>query len=353
MNRPTHGGNLNWASTIAGCSVSEITDFSASINPSGPPQSALAAIGAGLSKLAAYPDPTYQRLRENLGRWHDISPDWILPGNGSAELLTWACRELAQLDHTCLLTPAFSDYRRALESFGGKIKTHPLTLEKNITFNFQSLSESTSGGLLLNNPHNPTGKLFTVEEIIPYLHSFSLVVIDEAFMDFVPPEGQQSFISRLPEYDNLVILRSLTKFYSIPGLRVGYALSHPKRLSLWQKWRDPWPVSILAEEASIACIQDRVFQDLTHDWLLSARENLFSRLTSIPYLTPFPGSANFLLVRSQISCLSLQEYLLKEHKIYIRDCLSFRELGESYFRIAVRTEEDNNRLVSALLDYFR
>jgi L-threonine-O-3-phosphate decarboxylase len=340
--RPKHGGNLDWAATIAGCPVSSILDFSASINPLGPPKSTLAAIQSHLTSLTRYPDPQYRDLRAALAQWHNVSADWILPGNGSAELLTWAGRELAELDSVYVLCPAFSDYERALKSFGGKIWKHSLDLATLNPINPQRQ------GLLLNNPHNPTGKLWTVAAIRPYLSQFGLVVVDEAFMDFLPPEKQESLLSLLPEYPNLVILRSLTKFYSLPGLRLGYALTRPERLLKWQAWRDPWSVNNLAVAAAIAGIQDQDFQQQTWDWLAPTRQDLWQGLANFPQLQPHTSAVNFLLVKSQSSCLPLQESLLKQQQILIRDCLSFPELGSNYFRVAVRSAADNQRLLSAL-----
>lgn len=126
--RPVHGGNLTWASGLANCSPADILDFSASINPLGPPLSAIAAIQTHLETLKAYPDPDYRQLRSALSQFHHLSPDWILPGNGAAELLTWASRDLAELDITCLPTPAFGDYRRALKAFGANVLEHPLEI---------------------------------------------------------------------------------------------------------------------------------------------------------------------------------------------------------------------------------
>jgi histidinol-phosphate/aromatic aminotransferase/cobyric acid decarboxylase-like protein len=126
MNRPAHGGNLVWAAKLANCSPSAILDFSASINPLGPPASAIAAIQSNLKSLTAYPDPTYLHLRHALSEFHHIPPNWILPGNGSAELLTWACRELANLHANYLLTPAFGDYYRALKAFNAKVIHVPI-----------------------------------------------------------------------------------------------------------------------------------------------------------------------------------------------------------------------------------
>lgn len=380
MNRPTHGGNLAWAASLAGCSPSLILDFSASINPLGPPRSAIAAIESQLKDLVAYPDPNYHQLRASLIRLHpNLTPDWILPGNGSAELLTWAARELSELEETCLLTPAFSDYKRALKAFNVQVKEYPLG---NFGWEFppdlQGISDlgflipsqnlaspkfrGTGGGssrigaknenhlrgLLLNNPHNPTGQLFDLQTILPYLEQFALVIVDEAFMDFLPPDQQQSLIPMVQEYPNLVILRSLTKFYSLPGLRLGYCISHPDRLRRWQQWRDPWPVNTLAAAAAIAVVQDTEFQEKTWNWLWQERSHLFENLASLPGLQPYQSAANFVLVHSQQPSSQLQEKLLKQSQILIRDCLSFPELGDRYFRVAVRTKTDNQRLLEGL-----
>ncbi len=361
MNRPLHGGNLNWAATIAGCPVSALIDFSASINPLSTPQSAIAAVINSTSKLTAYPDPNYSQLRSHLAQHHQIDPEFILPGNGSAELLTWAARELAQQNFTYLITPAFSDYQRALNTFNGKIFACILDLctgDSRIAPTPSPhlpipLNPHPNSGLLLNNPHNPTGKLWTRQEILPYLERFDLVVIDEAFMDFLTPSEEQSLIAEVEKYPNLIILRSLTKFYAMPGLRIGYAIAHPDRLRRWQKWRDPWSVNTLAAAASIAAIQDKEFQQQTWEWLKPARSRLFQQLQSIPGLKPLKGTANYLLVQTQISATRLQEKLLTQHQIVIRDCISFPELGDRYFRIAVRLPTENDRLVEAMTNIIK
>jgi L-threonine-O-3-phosphate decarboxylase len=394
MRQPAHGGNLAWAAALAGCPRDAILDFSASISPLGPPNSAIAAIQSQLGNIRHYPDPNYSELRLALSHFHQLPPEWILPGNGSAELLTLAGRELAELAATVLITPAFGDYYRTLSAYNAKVLECPLSLgigfgeqeapekstslvklfgepsqehladlsflldkrqtEKSIDASAGShssiyrLSGTNDKALLLNNPNNPTGKLFSRDSILPYLEQFALVVVDEAFMDFVTPNEEQSLISVVQEYANLVILRSLTKFYSLPGLRLGYAIAHPDRLSKWQLWRDPWPVNTLAAAAAIAVLQDTEFQEQSWKWLPPARNQLFHGLASIPGLQPQESAANFLLVESQQSTLQLQQQLLKDHQILIRDCLSFKELGDRFFRIAVRSESDNQRLLKAL-----
>ncbi len=375
MRQRAHGGNLAWAAALAGCPPSAILDFSASISPLGPPNSAIAAIMSQLGNLKHYPDPDYSELRQALGHFHQLPPEWILPGNGSAELLTLSGKDFSKLAATTLITPAFGDYYRSLAAYDAKVLECPIDLKRGAgeggdredkekfllhfctdainrvsicTDAINRVSTSSRSGLLLNNPHNPTGKLFSVEEILPYLEQFALVVVDEAFMDFLPPDEEQSLIPVIQEYPNLVVLRSLTKFYSLPGLRLGYAIAHPDRLSKWQLWRDPWPVNTLAAAAAIAALGDKEFQSATWEWLPPARNQLFQGLAKLPGLQPKESAANFLLVESQQSVSQLQEQLLKKYQIYIRDCLSFKELGDRYFRVAVRSKSDNQRLLTAL-----
>lgn len=357
---PRHGGNLIWAATVADCSPLDILDFSASINPWGPPLSALVAIQDHLRDLKAYPNPDYGELKEAIATQINretgsnfLGADWVLPGNGAAELLTWAGRELAALDATYLLTPAFGDYGRSLKAFEGNVIECPLAMAS-VELDFSMPQPlSSKSGLLLNNPHNPTGKLFTAEILLESLKQFALVVVDEAFMDFLLPTQQQSLVSWVKEYENLVILRSLTKFYSLPGLRLGYAIAHPQRLEKWQRWRDPWPVNSLAVAAGIAVLQDHEFQQQTWNWLEESRPQLYHNLANISGLKPYPGAANFILVESDVSVSKLQLNLLKKHRILIRDCLSFASLGDRYFRVAIRTEAENQRLIEALRDYSR
>ncbi|WOD40533.1 threonine-phosphate decarboxylase CobD [Nodosilinea sp. E11] len=352
-NRPIHGGNLAWAAAIANCSPGSLLDFSASINPLGPPASVTEAMTEALGQLRHYPDPEYTDLRWALASYHQVPPDWVLPGNGAAELLTWAARDLAEADKPCgchLLTPAFSDYGRSLAAFGVPVHPWPLPLgEDSADYAFPAATDwPQAAGLLINNPHNPTGQLFSTVSLKPLLDRFATVIVDEAFMDFLPPDQQQSLIGEMAHHPNLVVLRSLTKFYTLPGLRIGYALGHPDRLARWQRWRDPWPVNALAAAAAIAAVQDTAFQARTWQWLPPARQALFDGLRQLPGLSPLAGAANYLLVHTNTPAPGLQERLLRSHQVLIRDCLSFAELGEHYFRVAVRHSAENECLLTAL-----
>lgn len=310
------------------------------------------AIAAGMPLLASYPDPEYRQLRSALGARHGLDPDWILPGNGAAELLTWAARDLAQYDRTHVFVPGFRDYGRALRAFDARICPHPLA-EFGGSDRVLSLAQVGAiafdrAGLLLNDPHNPTGKRCPRSLVRSCLEQSALAVVDEAFIDFLPPDEQQSWVDEIADWDNLVVLRSLTKFYSLPGLRLGYAVGHPNRLRRWQQWRDPWSVNVLADVAARAAIADEEFARKTWEWLVPAREELQRGLSALPGLHPGASVANFLLVQSDRSASELQEHLLREYRLLIRDCLSFPELGDRYFRIAVRTPDENRRLVSAI-----
>lgn len=373
--RPAHGGNRRWAAQLAGVSSHDLLDFSASINPLGLPQTVLRCLEAQIDGIQAYPDPEYLDLRSALAALHQLSPEWVLPGNGSAELLTWAGRELADLEITYGITPAFGDYQRALTAFSARLQPwvmSPWCEEVESLDSWQAIAALSdivphhclefratdqaannnpapcSRGLLLNNPHNPTGLLLTRASLLQYLNEFELVVVDEAFMDFVALEQQQSLIDWVEQYPQLVILRSLTKFFCLPGLRLGYAIAHPDRLRRWQSWRDPWPVNSFAAAAGIVAAQDTAFQAATRNWMAQAQPQLFQGLTQIPGLAPLASTVNFFLVRSQRAVQKLQLQLLQRHHLLIRDCLSFPELGDDYFRVAVRTEAENQRLLEAL-----
>ena len=238
-----------------------------------------------------------------------------------------------------------------MSAFGAKIQTCPLSFP---TSHLPlPLSPHPQSGLIINNPHNPTGQLCTKAAILPYLEQYDLVVIDEAFMDFLPPSEEQSLIPAIDKFPNLVILRSLTKFYSLPGLRIGYAIAHPERLQRWQQWRDPWSVNTLAAAAAIAVLQEREFQQQTWNWLPPTRQELVKGLAAISGLQVIEGAANFLLVKTEMAATYLQRELLQKHRILIRDCLSFPELGDRYFRVAVRLAIDNAKLVQAITEIFK
>jgi L-threonine-O-3-phosphate decarboxylase len=346
---PKHGGNWYQASLRAGCAPEEILDFSASINPFGPPMDVGALLHQEPRLLTDYPDPEAWELRSALAKRHRLDPEWILPGNGAAELLTWMARDFArQGGAVTTVTPAFADYERALNSFEVPIIHQPMTIPE---FDLPDLPGGM--GLILNNPHNPSGKLFARKQLESVLEDYDLVLVDEAFLDFVSGQEAEtdSFIPLVAQYPNLVVLRSLTKFYSLAGIRLGYAIAHPDRLARWQAWRDPWAVNALAQRLGTLVLTQDDFRAKTLAWLQEERAFLFQSIANIEGLTPLPSAVNFLLVHSDFSIHSIEEKLLKRNHILIRHCGSFEPLGDAYFRISIRTRAHNHQLIDALKAY--
>lgn len=349
---PRHGGNLVWAAAIARCAPQELLDFSASLNPWGPPASVVAALHREIGAIRNYPDPNCTSLVQALAATYQLPPDTLLVGNGAAELLTWVGRDCAACRCVYLIAPYFQDYERALRAFAAPIETIPLD---QVRYDFQPLAAKlcSADAVILNNPHNPTGHLWSRSAVQSLLETGAMVVVDEAFMDFLPPATSESLLPHVTDYPNLVVLRSLTKFYGLAGLRLGYAVSQPARLRRWQQWRDPWSVNALALVAGVTALGDRLFQENTWQWLAPAREELSTALNQIPTLrVTNPSHGNFLLVVAEASILPLQRYLLEQHRLLIRDCVSFPELGENYFRVAVRQASENQRLLAALQQYY-
>jgi histidinol-phosphate/aromatic aminotransferase/cobyric acid decarboxylase-like protein len=170
----------------------------------------------------------------------------VLPGNGAAELFTWAARDAAAVGISSLPAPGFADYSRALACWQGRLAKHSLDLEWDAAFPQPFPTAPEADVLWICNPHNPTGQLWSRSSLEPLFQRYRLVICDEAFLSLVPDGEQQSLIPLVAEHPNLVVIRSLTKLYGIAGLRLGYAVAQPERLQRWAQWRDPWPVNGIA-----------------------------------------------------------------------------------------------------------
>jgi len=362
-----HGGNLAAAARQLGRRPGSLLDASASLVPFGPPLAlrlALVRAVAG-SPLRAYPDRDWQDLRRRLAELHGLAPAWVLPGNGAAELFTWAARDAAAAGLSLLPAPGFADYRRALDCWGGAWRQLPLPLDWSAAGPAPwPLAEAAAGSgaavLWLTNPHNPTGQLWSRRSLEHLLERFALVVVDEAFLPLVPGGEEQSLVPLLAAHPQLVVIRSLTKLFSIAGLRLGYALGDPGRLARWAGWRDPWPVNGLAAAAGRFMRADqaglRRWQGRVQRWVAGEGAWLAGRLAAVPGLEPLPSAANYLLVRSRPPAASLQPLRLaleRRHRILVRDCRSFEGLGEDWLRIAVQDRAGNRRLLAALAQISR
>ncbi len=363
-----HGGNLQAAARRLGCRPDQLLDASASLVPFGPPprlrRRLIRALG---SDLRDYPDRGYTALCEAIAAWHGLDPTRVLPGNGAAELFTWAARDGAACGLNLLPAPGFADYRRALGCWGGAWRSLPLPLDWSGAgpgaWPLAEAAEAAGSGpavLWLTNPHNPTGQLWSRRSLEPLLERFALVIVDEAFLPLVPGGEEQSLVPLLAAHPQLVVIRSLTKLFSIAGLRLGYALGDPGRLARWAAWRDPWPVNGLAAAAGQFLLADqaglRRWQGRVQRWVAGEGSWLAARLAAVPGLEPLPSAANYLLVRSRPPAPSLQPLRLaleRRHRILVRDCRSFEGLGEHWLRIAVQDRAGNRRLLAALAQISR
>ncbi|MCB4389112.1 threonine-phosphate decarboxylase [Synechococcus sp. MU1617] len=341
-----HGGNRQAVADVLGCRPSQLLDASASLAPWTPrcPRFSEAS-------LRDYPDRNQRSLRQAIAAIHGLPLDCVLPGNGAAELFTWAARDAAAVGLSGLLAPGFADYRRALQCWGAALAEKPLALSWD---HAGPLTHPPLEGSVawICNPHNPTGQLWSLASLEAMLDRHALVICDEAFLPLVPEAEHQSMIPLVAHHPNLVVIRSLTKLFGVAGLRVGYAIAQPDRLKRWQAWRDPWPVNGIAaalieqwlgRPGRYKCWCSRVQR-----WTASQGAWMQRELTRVSGITPMPSAANFLLISGRHSLLPLREALEHDHRILLRDCRSFAGLGETWLRIGLQAPRDNRRIVRAL-----
>ncbi len=369
-----HGGNRLAVARRLGCRPEQLLEASASLVPFGPPASVRRSLRRALAGAAIrdYPDRDQQALRQAIAQRHGLEAAMVLPGNGAAELFTWAGRDAAQAGVSLLPVPGFADYQRALACWQGAWRPLALPLRWSGPFpqpfaapteadladlatatTATAATATTAAVLWITNPHNPTGQLWSRESLVPLLERFALVIVDEAFLPLVPGGEAQSLLPWVGRCPGLVVIRSLTKLAAIPGLRLGYALADPERLARWAAWRDPWPVNGLATAAGVALMADRAWDRRVQGWLAREGPWLAGELAQLPGLVPMASAANFLLVRGEragqpCSLNGLRLALEQRHRILVRDCRSFTGLGESWLRLAVLDRRGNRRLLGAL-----
>jgi histidinol-phosphate/aromatic aminotransferase/cobyric acid decarboxylase-like protein len=355
-----HGGNLDAAARRLGCRPEQLLDASASLVPFAPPRRLRRALRQ--AALKPYPDRSYQALRTVIATRHRLDPAWVLPGNGAAELFTWAARDAAAAGPSLLPQPGFADYRRALRCWDGAVDPWPLLLDWRAAASENLVPLPPAGlsaarAVWITNPHNPTGQLWNRASLEPLLQHFALVICDEAFLPLVPGGEAQSLVPLLAEHPNLVVIRSLTKLFAIAGLRLGYALGDPQRLQRWAAWRDPWPVNSLAAAAGEALMgQPRLYDQWcsrVQAWVADEGIWLQQQLQALPGLQPMPSAANYLLVRGErgarpCSLEPLRQRLEQRHRILVRDCRSFAGLGAPWLRIGYQSRRNNRRIIRAL-----
>ena len=351
-----HGGNVASVAQRLGCQPADVLDASASLVPFAPSVRMAAALMAAAfgSARRVYPDRGYTGFCGAAARLHGLPTGAVLAGNGASELLTWAARDAAAAGQSVVFQPGFADYGRALRCWGGAVVSQPLELEWSAGFP-QPLPAPAPGAVLwITNPHNPTGRLWSCASLEPMLERYRLVICDEAFLPLVPGGEAQSLIPWLSRYPNLIVIRSLTKLYGVAGLRLGYALASPERLKRWASWRDPWPVNGLAASLGEGVLANPQrygrWCGRAQAWVAVEGAWLAGQLARLPGLVPMPSAANYLLIRSSQSLQPLREALEQRHRILLRDCRSFPELGANWLRLGYQSHRNNRRLLAALAE---
>ena len=349
-----HGGNLRKLAEAAGLSPADILDFSANINPLGPPEWLRTLISSRVESLAHYPDPDCENLLQAAAVRYGVKAEEIIAGNGSTEIIHLLPR-VVTARRAVVAVPAYVDYALAAALAGLPVERIPLAEERDFRPDPEAIDRFLRDGDLFfaGQPNNPTGLLWDADELrrLARRHPAATFVIDEAFADFVP--GMDSLTRRRPL--NVVVLLSLTKFFAVPGIRLGCAVAAESLIARIKAAMPPWTVNTLAQIIGAAALADKAYAEKTRAYIEQVRETLARELASLGGLYVYPGEANFLLVkvtRRDIDAPELAGKLLRRG-IAIRVCDNFDGLDGRFFRVAVRTGEENRRLCQAIREVMK
>lgn len=345
-----HGGRVHALASRLGLDPDSILDFSASINPLGPPEGAVRAITANLHHLLVnYPPATAGALKSALAEHMGIDPDRLLVGNGSTQLIH-ALPLLKAGGRALLVEPSFAEYRLGLQA-------HRWTIEAyvwNQGATLDGLTEQLGAGYdlaFIGQPTNPCGRLSEPEELLNLARAMNdggYLVVDQAFIDFCP---EASILPHMTGQENIVILGSLTKYYALPGLRLGYLIAPEPIIRCLASFIPPWSVNGLAQTAALECLADQEYGLRTRAENNRRKKKLAHDLSSLG-LTVYPGAANYLMVGLPSSGprIELLSARLEERAILIRDCSNYMGISPGHFRVSVRSQPENDRLVSAMAE---
>ncbi|MDP3297628.1 MAG: threonine-phosphate decarboxylase CobD [Thermodesulfovibrionia bacterium] len=354
----SHGGNIYRLAEELGLPESKIIDFSASINPLGVSKRVGDKIKKGLKDLSHYPDPDTKELRGKIAQYHDIEPETLLCGNGSTELIYLVPRAFKP-EKVLIPSPTFSEYERAC-NFSNELRvtSYELREKNNFDINTDTFIQTmdklvtrhsslvTAVMAFLCNPNNPTGRLMKKEEVLKIAEAAKklkcLLIVDEAFIDFHPEE---SVIKDTHDNPYLIVLRSMTKFYALTGLRVGYGVFPSYLINKLKEFKEPWTVNTLAQKAAMAALGDNEYIGKTLRLIKSEKDFLEGSFRKIG-IEFFPSDANFYLLKFNNANEIILSLLKKG--ILVRDCSNFKGLNGSYIRIAVKSREDNMQLLEEL-----
>ncbi len=367
-----HGGNLRRAQELYG--LDTFIDLSANINSFGPPSGVWQSLQKGMADIVNYPDPDSLALRKTLSKHLGIPLETIMAGNGAGELIFTIIQALKP-KKVAIPIPAFSEYERAACSVGAEVSYMPLgpegwaKLDQLDVLSHNSSNESSVEQmwreclkgcdlLFLCSPHNPTGSLLgkdMFERILRLTKELGCrIIFDESFLDFLPDELRWSARSYLATNEHLIVLYSLTKFYSLPGLRLGAVFAHPSLLAAFEQYRDPWSVNVLAQHAGITALEDLQFPDQVREKLKESRSLFYREFTLCRFagLRLWPTAVNFALLEVINGTSGELVWHLGGLGIIVRDCSNFRGLPGNFIRIAIKDISIMQQLIKGLKTYY-
>ena len=340
-----HGGDIYNKN-----SIENIIDFSSNINPLGMPESVKQAIIDNINQYMCYPDCQCTDLRKAIADSFNLDSDMITCGNGAADVIYRIVLALRP-KKALLLAPTFSEYEDALKLVDSEINYYYLN-EKN---NFEIQSDITDfitkdlDIIFICNPNNPTGIPYSKQKMIKIIEKCKqenvVLVVDECFSDFLVDEYKYSVISEINKYDNLIILKAFTKMYAMAGIRLGYMICSNENFNFEiSNMLQPWSVSTVASKCGIAASKEHDFVSKTKDYILENRKYLMDNLKELGFKV-FDSKVNYILFKSNDIEINKK---LEEFGILIRSCSNYINLGNNFFRIAVRNADDNQRLIDCL-----
>jgi threonine-phosphate decarboxylase len=359
----THGGNVYAASRDLGRGVRHLIDFSASINPLGPSPHVWRVISKARRLIKHYPDPDCWELRQALARCWQRQPEEIAVGNGSTELIDVLPRAL-KIHHLVIVQPTFSEYARSIVRAGGRITTVSAKRREQYVQPIEDLchllekrggNSDSIDGVLLCNPNSPTGQACTVDDLLRLADIARRrgiwVIIDEAFADYCL---DRSFLPSAASWSRVVVLRSLTKFYALPGLRVGYAVAKPAAIEAFRRLMPPWSVNVMGQMAAVAAVNDSSYARKSLRFMNRERERFGTMLAALPRCSVTPTYANYFFVELPPGWHAREvSAQLRGEGLLIRDCSTVPGANSRSIRLAVRSQDENDYLIQALSSLLR
>ncbi len=356
-----HGSDLEKIEKVYGIKKEEIISFSANVNPLGLSPLVKKELAAHIDCLTAYPDREYSELRRVIASYVNSTPENILVGNGSTELIS-LFGKVCHPKNALIFGPTYSEYEHEITLAGGFSRYFELKESDNFLVNITALKEALKEEtdlLVICNPNNPTSALISLaemDEIVSYCEALNInVIVDETYMEFVENFESVTAISLTKKYKNLVVLRGISKFFASPGLRLGYGVTkNTELIKQIKELQIPWSINSLAEVAGRLMFSDSEYIKQTKDYIAAERKHCYERLLSIPSLKVYEPTCNFILckiIKGTTTAQDLFDEAIKE-KLMIRDCASFTFLDESFFRFCFMKKEDNDRLINIIEKVF-